>query len=92
MRSFVGASSLEYKELRKRALEKEYFNICLIRDQKNQFGVDRIERWMLVTSSSKSDRFFTPTVRDRLFETKPGNGFDLNAINIQRGRDHGIPG
>jgi hypothetical protein len=31
-------------------------------------------------------------VRDRLFETKPGNGFDLNALNIQRGRDHGIPG
>jgi hypothetical protein len=42
VRSFVGASSLEYKELRKRALEKEYFNIRLIRDQKNQFGVDRI--------------------------------------------------
>jgi hypothetical protein len=47
---------------------------------------------MLGTISSKSDRFFTPTVRDRLFETKPGNGFDLNALNIQRGRDHGIPG
>jgi hypothetical protein len=57
-----------------------------------QFGVDRIERWMLGTSSLKSDRFFTPTVRDRLFETKLGNGFDLNALNIQRGRDHGIPG
>ena len=90
--SFVGASSMDYKKIRKRPLEKEYFNIRLIRDKKNQFGVDRIGRWMLGTISSKSDRFFTPTVRDRLFETKPGNGFDLNALNIQRGRDHGIPG
>jgi hypothetical protein len=57
VRSFVGASSLEYKDLRKRALEKDYFNIRLIRDKKNQFGVDRIERWMLGTSSLKRTDF-----------------------------------
>ena len=31
-------------------------------------------------------------VTDHLFETKFMNGFDLIAINIQRAREHGIPG
>ncbi|XP_052067210.1 peroxidase-like protein [Mytilus californianus] len=35
--------------------------------------------------------FVASAVRNHLFETKPGNGFDLSALNIQRGRDHGLP-
>ena len=37
-------------------------------------------------------RFFVKGVRNHLFENKPGDGLDLIAINIQRGRDHGLPG
>ena len=37
-------------------------------------------------------RFFVKGVRNHLFENKPGDGLDLPAINIQRGRDHGLPG
>lgn len=30
-------------------------------------------------------------VRDHLFENAHGKGMDLGALNLQRGRDHGLP-
>merc|ERR1719295_1121532 len=39
------------------------------------------------------DSSFVPDVRNHLFESSPGRGgLDLVAVNIQRGRDHGLPG
>jgi len=39
------------------------------------------------------DSNFVPEIRDHLFETALNtNGMDLIALNIQRGRDHGLPG
>ena len=52
----------------------------LIRGMTNQDG----EAW---------DNVFSEDVVNHLFETKPNSGgMDLVALNIQRGRDHGIPG
>jgi hypothetical protein len=34
---------------------------------------------------------FEGGVRDRMFAGTNGHGFDLGALNIQRGRDHGLP-
>lgn len=61
-------------------------------------GVDSVIRGAMNTSAGKSDAFFTPEVTRHLFEkndrsrtTRRQCGLDLVALNIQRGRDHGLP-
>ncbi|XP_033760007.1 myeloperoxidase-like [Pecten maximus] len=49
--------------------------------------VDGIARGMFYSPASLSDRFFASAIDRHLF----GN-LDLSALNIQRGRDHGLPG
>jgi peroxidase len=55
-----------------------------------QGGLDPILRGMIWTASQEVDTKAVDGVRNFLFGTNT-KGFDLVAINIQRGRDHGIP-
>ena len=56
-------------------------------------GVDSVMGGFSVNPSENVDSYFSDTLRNHLFNggsNKPG--LDLPALNIQRARDHGIPG
>lgn len=41
---------------------------------------------------NKQNQIVDDELRDRLFKMVKRIGFDLAAINLQRGREHGLPG
>jgi len=54
---------------------------------------DGLIRGLTDERSKAADSDFVDDIRNHLFETSSGaGGLDLVAINIQRGRDHGLPG
>ncbi|XP_044531508.1 myeloperoxidase-like [Gracilinanus agilis] len=57
-------------------------------------GIDPLLRGLLINPSKqlKQDEILNEEVRERLFQQTEVIGLDLAAINLQRGRDHGIPG
>lgn len=63
-------------------------------------GLDKAIRGAISTALSKSDHYFTTELTQKLFESEPKvdtpvkkrlPGLDLVSLNIQRGRDHGLP-
>lgn len=55
-------------------------------------GIDPILRGLAAQASSPVDIELVDDVRNFLFGPPGAGGFDLAALNIQRGRDHGLPG
>jgi peroxidase len=54
-------------------------------------GIDPILRGLATQACAPIDPELNDDVRNLLFNEE-GDGFDLAALNIQRGRDHGLPG
>ena len=55
-------------------------------------AVDEVSRGLFVSPMENLDQFVSGEVTNHLFETTtvPFSGYDLAALNIQRGRDHGL--
>jgi hypothetical protein len=54
-------------------------------------GVDSILLGLSHQKAQEIDNLIVDDVRNFLFENTDGVGFDLASLNIQRGRDHGLP-
>ena len=54
-------------------------------------GTDPFLRGLLSQQSRKVDSFLSVVLTNRLFERPGMAGMDLASLNIQRGRDHGLP-
>lgn len=54
-------------------------------------AVDDMVRGLSAQASQEVDRFFSNQIRDHLFQGNLDIGLDLISLNIQRGRDHGLP-
>lgn len=64
--------------------------------QPNQFaasgGTDPILRGLLASQARRTDEFVNDILTNHLFQTNTSShGMDLASLNIQRGRDHGLP-
>ncbi|XP_071944046.1 uncharacterized protein [Antedon mediterranea] len=72
-------------------LREAFFNASFLFDHENG-GLDSIVLGMLSDSLSKVDTNIDDDVTKHLFAVPAGGiGLDLVALNIQRGRDHGLP-
>lgn len=72
-------------------LRDGFFNPDMLYQQEM---IDEMTRGLVSTPMETMDQFITGEVTNHLFEQPgiPHSGFDLIALNIQRGRDHGLPG
>ncbi|XP_025017963.1 peroxidase [Tetranychus urticae] len=70
-------------------LSNLFFNPEILYDTQ---GISLMVNGLTGQPSGRSDDLFTPELTNNLFKTRSSPfGMDLISINIQRGRDHGIP-
>ncbi|MEM9236230.1 MAG: peroxidase family protein [Verrucomicrobiota bacterium] len=69
------------------SLADAFFNPSLTEDH----GIDSVLRGLAGQRCQQLDPVLVDDVRNFLFGPPGSGGFDLAALNIQRGRDHGLP-
>ena len=69
------------------ALREAFFNP----DKLLETGVESVFRGLASSTAQAIDTAIIDDVRNFLFGPPGAGGFDLAALNIQRGRDHGLP-
>ncbi|MDA7882482.1 hypothetical protein N9A94_09290, partial [Akkermansiaceae bacterium] len=70
------------------SLAAAFFNPALVEDE----GIDSLLRGLASQQCQELDEKVIDEVRNLLFGPPGSGGFDLASLNIQRGRDHGLPG
>ncbi|MDF1657039.1 MAG: peroxidase family protein [Verrucomicrobiales bacterium] len=70
-------------------LASAFFNPALITDEG---GIEPLLRGLSRQPAQEIDTLLVDDVRNFLFGPPGSGGFDLASLNIQRGRDHGLPG
>ncbi len=69
-------------------LRDAFFSPGIITDEG---GIDPLLRGLAKDIAQKVDPFIVDDIRNFLFGPPGAGGFDLASLNIQRGRDHGLP-
>ena len=57
----------------------------------NERGIDPLLRGLAANRAQEVDAYIIDDVRNFLFGPPGAGGFDLASLNLQRGRDHGLP-
>ena len=68
------------------ALKDAFFNTSIV----NEMGIDAILKYDASSLSQEIDLTVVDSLRNFLFGPPGSGGLDLAALNIQRGRDHGL--
>ena len=72
------------------SLINAFFNSSALADSG---GTDPIVRGLVAKNPRRVDEFLNSILTNRLFSDDPTTpGLDLASLNVQRGRDHGLPG
>ncbi|XP_071078861.1 salivary peroxidase/catechol oxidase-like isoform X2 [Haliotis cracherodii] len=91
IRSFFSRPNRRFRGKKDLQLRDSFGNTSIILSTAGA-AVNELTRGLLVDRANSVDRHVSPELTDFLFPDDEGNSLDLMALNIQRGRDHGLPG